>query len=185
MTKQKLDIIFISLLLLLLAVIRPILFDLTLSNTLYGFIPPILMALSWLLFPTKFILNFIVSFFSFFIVIDMRPWFIQFTSHYITASMALIFSLSLTLLLKHQTKEDPLDGTFLRFFQKKFPQLNLFLLFIIDTLVSGSILSLMFIVSIQKITFFHLIAAFFNSGYYSGTAVYFYLYLPENKKIRE
>lgn len=185
MTKQKLDIIFISILLFLLALIRPFVFDLSLSNTLYGFIPPILMASSWLLFPKKFVLNFFISFISFFIVIDMRPWFIEFTSHYITATMALIFSISLTLLFKHQTKEDPLDGTFLNFFQQKFPQFNFFTLFIIDTLISGSILSLMFSVSIQKITLFHLVTAFIVSGYYSATAVYFYLYLPKNKKIRE
>lgn len=183
MTKQKFDVLFILLLLIFLAIARPFLFDLTLLNIIYGFIPSLLMGFFWLVFPRNVFLNFFVTFIAFFIVIDMRPWLFQWSNHFVTAGIASLFALSFTLLYRHQEKANPLEGTFLNYFKKRFPTLSFFSLALIDTLISGTILFGLFFISIQKITFAHLIASLLISGYYSATAVYFHLYLPSiNKK---
>lgn len=183
MTKEKFDLFFIVSLLSILAIARPFFYpDLSIFNILYSFVPIILLAYFWLFHSERCLLNFVVTFISFFIIIDIRPWFIEWHNHWVTATLALITASSFTFLFKQSQKHDPLDGTFLNWLKIKIPSANNILLFLLDTILTSTILSIIFSIVVQKIRFWFVIAALIICAYHSATAVYFYLYLPNKRR---
>ena len=140
LNKEKLDLGFTLFFISILVLSRPIFFtDLPIWNILYSLIPIILLSYFWLFHSEKFLLNFFITFISFFILIDLKPWFFQFESHWITASLAILTSFSFTYLYKQAKKLDPLEGTFLNILIKRFPNTNLFIIFCLDTLTMGCV----------------------------------------------
>lgn len=183
MNKEKFDLLFIVFLLSILAIARPFFYpDLSIFNVLYSFVPIVLLAYFWLFHSERFLLNFVITFISFFIIIDIRPWFIEWHSHWITAIVAAIIAVAFTLLFRQSKREDPLDDTFLKWLQKKLPNANLFSLFLLDTLINSTMLSIAFWIIVQKVRIWYNVAAFIICAYYSATTVYFYLYLPSKTR---
>ncbi|MFW7948868.1 hypothetical protein [Vagococcus fluvialis] len=104
-------------------------FLLSIFNILYSFVPIVLLTYFWLFHPERYLLNGFVTFISFFIIIDIRPWFIEWHNHWITFILAAISAASSVFLFQQSKQKNPLDGTFLNWLQKKCLLLIFFSLF--------------------------------------------------------
>lgn len=186
MIKEKFDLVFILLFLSILTIARPFFFsDLTIFNIIYSFVPIILLSYFWFFHLENFILNFIITFISFFIIIDIKPWFIQWENHVITAILAAITAFAFTSLFKQAQNQDPLEGTFLNILIKKIPKANTFVLFLLDTLMMSTILSIVFSLVVQRVEIWFILGAILICSYHSASAIYFFLYLPQKNKPRK
>ncbi|MFI3621665.1 hypothetical protein [Vagococcus fluvialis] len=88
-------------------------FLLSIFNILYSFIPIVLLTYFWLFHPERYLLNGFVTFISFFIIIDIRPWFIEWHNYWITFILEAISAASSVFLFQQSKQKNPLDGTFL------------------------------------------------------------------------
>lgn len=183
MKKENFDLFSLVFLLSILAIARPFFFpELSVFNILYSFVPIVLLTYFWLFHPERYLLNGFVTFISFFIIIDIRPWFIEWHNHWITFILAAISAASSVYLFQQSKQKNPLDGTFLNWLQKKMPTANFFSLFLLDTLIHSFMLSIVFGLITKKIRIWYNVAAFIICAYHSATYVYFYLYLPSKKR---
>ncbi|MEQ7220374.1 hypothetical protein ABQD56_04515 [Vagococcus fluvialis] len=112
--EEKFRSIFSCFLLSILAIARPFFFpELSIFYILYSFIPIVLLTYFWLFHPERYLLNGFVTFISFFIIIDIRPWFIEWHNYWITFILAAISAASSVFLFQQSKQKNPLDGTFL------------------------------------------------------------------------
>lgn len=127
-------------------------FLLSIFNILYSFIPIVLLTYFWLFHPERYLLNGFVTFISFFIIIDIRPWFIEWHNYWITFIISSYFGSFLSFFIPTIKTKKSFRRNFLKLVTKKMPTAN-FSLFLLDTLIHSFMLSIVFGFIPQKIRF--------------------------------
>ncbi|MEG2253898.1 MAG: hypothetical protein RSC33_01080 [Vagococcus sp.] len=189
MKKEQVDFIFVlsmfSFFILSRAFFIP---DFTFPQAFTSLIPLIIIGYFGLFHANRVILNFFVTFICFFILFHMKPWLIYWTNLHITGGLAALCAAIFTFIFKQTEQKrdkDPLNGTVIRSLLNKFPQMSYTLLFIIDTLITSLFIGGTFMLIIRDFHISYVIGVLLIISYFSASAIYFYLHVPEKTRKRK
>lgn len=124
---------------------------------------------------------FIVFFLSFGFGDDMVDW----TSYLLTGIISFVFTIIYSLITKsyrNKKKDDPLQGSILQWLLTKYPNLSLKWLFLIDTLITTVIIASIFMFINFNFSYLIILISFVICAYFSASSIYYYVFLPKQKK---
>ncbi|MEG2708174.1 MAG: hypothetical protein RR968_03480 [Vagococcus sp.] len=129
--------------------------------------------------------NFLIFFVIYFIAFSFDPGTVDWTSYLLYAILSGVLSLLLSLGLASNRKAfngDPLRGSLLKYLYNKWPQMSGVTLFLVDSLVSFGLLSLLFFILFQPLKPSLLVILAVVVCYFSATDTYFYIVKPRKEK---
>ena len=124
---------------------------------------------------------FIFFFLSFGFGDDMVDW----TSYLLTSIICFVLTIIYSLIAKsyrNKKKDDPLQGSILKWLLTKYPNLSLKWLFLIDTLINTVIISSIFMFVNFSFSYLIFLISIVICAYFSASRIYYYVFLPKTKK---